>query len=249
MSTGRLAGIVIALAAFLVAAWLALIQPAPISLRNVRAVPVPGAQSAMVVLDIVNAGAPDRLIDVRASATKLAVLKSPRTEGLPVPAEAEVSLAMEAGHVMLMGVAPALEEGTFLPLELEFERAGVIAAKARVAPSTMSHGAGFEVPPGEPLPSVVLTAKPDGPGWVLSLEVEQFRFAKDLVDGAHVPGTGHAHLYVSGMKVGRLYETTAFLPAVPPGRHVIEVTLNTNDHRAYMSGDRPIAATVEIVSN
>ena len=63
----------------------------------------------------------------------------------------------------------------------------------------------------------------------------------------HSPGMGHGHLYLSGMKLGRMLKPEAHIGALPRGTHKVTVTLNTNDHRAYVIGDDPVSATVEIV--
>ena len=58
----------------------------------------------------------------------------------------------------------------------------------------------------------------------------------------HVPGTGHAHLYLNGLKLGRLYVPSARIGALPPGDHMVRVTLNANDHRAYVVDGDPVTA-------
>ncbi len=228
-------------------AWLLTSGPSPISVTNVRAVAVADAPSAMVTLDIRNDGPPDLLIDARSSGTKLTVLKSPNAKGLPVPAGSSVSLAMEAGHIMLMSVEAKLAPGAALPLEIDFERAGTIAVKAVVAPGMMMHGAPLDIDPAR-APELKISAKPSDDGWEVLLETTNFTFARDLVDGPHVAGTGHAHLYVSGIKVGRLYEPRGHIGPLPRGDHEIEVVLNTNDHRAYAVDGEPIAATLRITA-
>ena len=215
-------------------------------IENARALPVAGSQSVMVTLTIRNPGGPDRLIDVTSGVAKTSVLKSPRVQGLPVPADSMSALSAEAGHVMLMRIDGALEPGRTIPLVLRFERAGEVVAKAVVAEGAMAHGVVHETTPGEPAPEVSLSATRDGDGWRLRLEVENFRFARDLADGPHVPGTGHGHLYIGGMKIGRIYGVEARVGALPPGLHLIEVVLYTNDHRAYSVAGRAVHAAVEI---
>ena len=90
---------------------------------------------------------------------------------------------------------------------------------------------------GEPAPRLALSVAPDGDGWRVSIEAEDFTFSEEFVDLYHVPGMGHGHLYVGGMKMGRLYAPEAYIGALPKGQHEIRVTLNTNDHRAYVVSD------------
>jgi copper(I)-binding protein len=219
--------------------------PAPIAVTNVRAFPVAGSSSAMVVLDIRNEGPADRLVEARAPATKLTVLKAPVTSGLPIPARSEVSLAMEAGHIMLMGVEAPLNAGAALPIELDFAKGGTQNVKAVVSDMAMDHGAAEDVD-RETAPSLEIDVSPDADGWVVRLRTSGFTFAPEMVDGPHVPGTGHAHLYVSGTKIGRLFGETGRIGALPEGTHQVEVTLNTNDHRSYAVGGTPIVATATI---
>ena len=107
-----------------------------------------------------------------------------------------------------------------------------------------------EIGPEEPVPSVRVEVKPDllNKGWNLRVATENFRFAPERASGDHVPGEGHAHLYVDGKKVTRLYSEWHFLGTLAPGTHVVRVTLNTNDHDDYVHNGEVIAdeATVGV---
>ncbi len=63
---------------------------------------------------------------------------------------------------------------------------------------------------------------------------------------AHVPGSGHLHLYANGQKIARLYGPDAHLPVLPEG--VVEITVGafTNDHRPYVVNGMPVEATTSI---
>ena len=37
------------------------------------------------------------------------------------------------------------------------------------------------------------------PRWAVSVKSEDFEFTPNLVDGPHVPGTGHGHIYLNGL--------------------------------------------------
>ncbi|MGR3804635.1 copper chaperone PCu(A)C [Marinibacterium profundimaris] len=135
------------------------------------------------------------------------------------------------------------------------ESVGDIAAP--MASGGMSDHAGHAMPgkahdtlapvPGDrPAPDLALTATPDGDGWVLRVETENFTFNEDLADGPHVPGVGHAHLYLDGLKLQRLYQRDARIGALLPGRYTVRVTLNTNDHRIYAKDGKPISVTAII---
>ena len=106
----------------------------------------------------------------------------------------------------------------------------------------------LEIRPDEPVPTVEIAVTPDleNKGWNLRTQTSNFRFAPDAASGEHVPGEGHAHLYVDGKKVTRLYGEWHFLGTLAPGRHVIQVTLNSNDHNDYVHNGEVIAAETTV---
>lgn len=89
-----------------------------------------------------------------------------------------------------------------------------------------------------PLPGVKVSATPDPKGgYNVRVAVENFRFTPERVGQAAEQGTGHAHLFVDGVKVGRLYGEWAYLgPEHFPGSgpHEISVTLNADDHAEWV---------------
>ncbi|MEM7753215.1 MAG: hypothetical protein AAF230_07360 [Pseudomonadota bacterium] len=107
------------------------------------------------------------------------------------------------------------------------------------------HGEALMIEPGDDAPKLALDMTPDPvAGWNLNLQTENFVFAAERAGAAHVPGEGHAHIYVNGIKVARAYGNWFHLERLPPGTVEIEVTLNSNDHRSLMVGETPVAATV-----
>jgi copper(I)-binding protein len=200
-----------------------------------------------------NTGTPDRLVAV-SSPTGNATLYDPAQAGrLPVP-QGSVALAADSAHIRLD--AQGLEDGTLVPLTLTFEHAGEVNLKARLSDPTKQGGAeevglfGLGdiciVGDGEPAPQIALHVHPEGDGWRVEIAAEEFTWSEDLVGLYHVPGMGHGHIYVGGMKLGRLYGPTAHIGALPPGEHAVRVTLNTNDHRAYVVDDVPVVAEAVI---
>lgn len=92
-----------------------------------------------------------------------------------------------------------------------------------------------------------LTLLPDGPqSRNLHMQTTNFSFAPEAVNGAHVPGQGHAHIYVDGVKVARVYSPWVHLQALPRGDHTLRVTLNANDHRPLAMDGAPVEATLEL---
>ncbi len=80
-------------------------------------------------------------------------------------------------------------------------------------------------------------------GWNLHLMTANFRFAPEHASQPHVAGEGHAHVYVNGAKVARLYGPWMHLSTLPEGDAKIEVVLNSNDHRPLSVGDTKVSAT------
>ncbi|MEO0566940.1 MAG: hypothetical protein AAF066_04360 [Pseudomonadota bacterium] len=83
-------------------------------------------------------------------------------------------------------------------------------------------------------------------GWNVLLQVENFRFAPDAVNGTNQPNEGHAHIYVNGEKQARVYGTAFHLADLPPGEHEISVSLNANDHSTLAIDGKPIEARVTV---
>ena len=111
------------------------------------------------------------------------------------------------------------------------------------------HGEGLLIEPGEGAPRLELDLRPDPvAGWNLHLKTENFVFAAERAGAEHVPGEGHAHIYVNGEKIARAYGNWFHLETLPTGPVEIEVTLTSNDHRSLMVGDVPVAATVSFVN-
>ena len=95
--------------------------------------------------------------------------------------------------------------------------------------------------------SVEISAQPDAEGGVdVQITTEGFRFAPDLVDQAHTPGAGHAHIYLDGEKLGRVFESEYRIADAPPGEHEVRVSLNTNDHSELVFDGRKVEATVTV---
>lgn len=202
---------------------------------------------------IENMGRPDRLIAVTSPAGDATLYDPAQAGRLPLPS-GRVALAADAAHIRLE--AETLNDGALVPLTLSFEHAGEVRLKARLSDPTVQGGAeevglfGLGdiciVGDGEPAPQIALTVHPDGEGWRVEITAQEFIWSEDLVGLYHVPGMGHGHIYVGGMKLGRLYGPTAHIGALPPGDHAVRVTLNTNDHRAYVVDDVPVVAEAVI---
>ena len=109
------------------------------------------------------------------------------------------------------------------------------------------HGEQLSLPggPGAPSLAVEITADSLG-GWNVHIRTSNFRFAPQNVNGPHKDGEGHAHIYVNGEKIARVYGPWFHIGALPRGMNAVTVTLNANDHRALAVGDAPLAVTQDV---
>ena len=82
-------------------------------------------------------------------------------------------------------------------------------------------------------------------GWNL-LIVTDLIWAPENVSTEHVEGEGHAHVYVDGVKVSRIYGMWHFLGDLEPGTHEIRIELSQNDHAPLIVGDHVLDKTVTV---
>ncbi|QBF32020.1 copper chaperone PCu(A)C [Thalassococcus sp. S3] len=211
---------------------------------------------AAIFLTVENRGTPDRIISVSSPLGDVSLYSPEAEDGIPAPSGLSASLAADGAHLRLSGLSTDLQYGQLIPLSLRFEEAGEVTTKARLIDPQKQGGAQevglfglgdiCRVGEGEPAPKIALSVHEGVEGWRIRVEAEEFEFSKDFAGLYHVPGMGHGHLYVGGMKLERLYSNEASIGALPKGRHVVRVTLNTNDHRAYVVDDAPVTAMAVI---
>ncbi|MCB1742262.1 MAG: hypothetical protein KDK91_17945 [Gammaproteobacteria bacterium] len=130
------------------------------------------------------------------------------------------------------------------------QAAGAAQPPADQAQHADAHGqreARIDVSGHRPTPSLSLevTEAATG-GWNVHLDVKNFRFAPEHVNGAHVPGEGHALLYVDGQEVTQLYGNRFHLQPLQAGPHTIRVALYSNNHGQLAVHDDLIEASVDI---
>jgi len=214
-----------------------------------------GGAAALMTID--NRGVADRLISVESPLVDATLYSPAASPGPPVPT-GKSALALDGAHIRLAEPDDGFTDGTLIPLMLTFAEAGTVTAKVRLVDPKAKGAAGevglfglgdiCVIGDGEPAPKLALDVMPDsdGEGWQVQIRADEFEFSEEFVDLYHVPGMGHGHLYVGGMKISRLYTPDAEIGALPEGRHEIRVTLNTNDHRAYVVDDRPVTASAMI---
>ena len=95
--------------------------------------------------------------------------------------------------------------------------------------------------------SVAFTASVDSvSGLNVHIAPEGFTFAPENVNLDHVDGEGHAHIYVDGVKVSRVYTPWYHLDDLTPGMREVEIRLNANDHREYAWNGEVVKASTRI---
>ena len=88
---------------------------------------------------------------------------------------------------------------------------------------------------GQPVPVIDLVVHEDSlKGWNLEIKLDNFELTPEMVNRDNEPNKGHAHLYVNGEKITRIYGNWYYLATLPSGKNEIKVGLNTNGHESLM---------------
>ncbi len=115
-----------------------------------RATPAPVRTSA-AYLTLDNKGGADRLLSASADVaketqlhsmiTEAGVMKMREVKGIDVAANSKTELKPGGFHIMLVGLADGLKEGTKFPLKLKFEKAGEVTVQVTAEkPDAHGHG-------------------------------------------------------------------------------------------------------------
>ena len=105
------------------------------------------------------------------------------------------------------------------------------------------------VPEGALAPTVdlVLHKDPKG-GYNAEIKTTNFSFAPERASTEHVFGEGHAHIYVDGVKINRVYGNWYHLASLgESGTHEVRVELSANSHAAYMNNGVKIEDSETVV--
>jgi uncharacterized membrane protein YphA (DoxX/SURF4 family) len=104
----------------------------------------------------------------------------------------------------------------------------------------------YDLPEGIPSPSLKIKPYQDPKGgWNILLETTHFTFTPGNAGGEDKDGEGHAHLYLNGKKIARLYGQW-FHVLVPKGLNTLKVTLNTNTHKDYFADGVQVQDSITI---
>jgi len=113
--------------------------------------------------------------------------------------------------------------------------------------SDHAHDQRIELSRDDEVPTLALEVTPDlVSGWNLRLMTTNFSFAPESAGGDNEAGKGHAHVFVNGAKLGRLYGEWMHLDNLPDGQVSINVTLNSNDHSLLTVGGVPIEKAISV---
>ncbi|MCF6521899.1 hypothetical protein [Streptomyces sp. JJ36] len=130
--------------------------------------------------------------------------------------------------------------------------AGSAAAPApagKLIDATSPDGHPLREVPRETAPAVRLEVTPDSEsGWNVQVKTERYRWAPGKAGQQAAGGEGHAHLYLDGERIARLYGEWFHVPAdaVPDGPHELSAILTASDHSAWAADGRPIEDAVRV---
>ena len=104
-----------------------------------------------------------------------------------------------------------------------------------------------EVPDEELIPTVELQVSADPvSGWNAQIPTTNFTFSPEDAGSEHTPGQGHAHIYIDGKKINRIYGEWYHLGKIEPGEHQVSIRLSTNDHKELLQNGAYIEDIVTI---
>lgn len=121
-----------------------------------------------------------------------------------------------------------------------------VAAKATMD-HDHNHDQMIDLPEGEDAPTIEVVMHKDAvSGWNLQIVTTNFSFTPKNVNQKNTPGEGHAHVYVNGEKLARLYSPWMHIGKLPAGQVTISASLNANDHSTISVGNKPLSAETVI---
>jgi len=114
---------------------------------------------------------------------------------------------------------------------------------------TFAHHPGHKIEANKPYPSVNLKIYEDNmDGYNLFIKLENFILTPMDVGKKNKSNSGHMHLYVNDIKIGRVYSNWFHIP----GRYfnlkenIIRITLNSNLHDSFAINGNPIESEIKV---
>lgn len=125
--------------------------------------------------------------------------------------------------------------------KISYEQHELLAHAELKGHAEMDHGI-LDISNDVIIPKITLLEVLEDPmsGWNIHVEVENFQFKPESASQPHQAGEGHAHLYINGNKIARLYGNWFHIPEFIKAKNEIRVTLNTNDHQTLAIGNQAI---------
>jgi len=84
-------------------------------------------------------------------------------------------------------------------------------------------------------------------GWNLNVKTTNFTFDAAAAGRENIEGHGHAHVYVNGVKLGRVYGDWYHIAKLPLGRNEVSVSLYANDHSGLALGGTKITSSAAVI--
>ncbi len=109
--------------------------------------------------------------------------------------------------------------------------------------SQTHHEKTIEIPNSLVVPTITCSVTQDQSGtWLLEIMTSNFTFTPHKVGSTDIKyNEGHAHLYINGEKINRIYGNYYNLDYLSPGTYEVKVTLNANNHGILTSEGKEIA--------
>lgn len=102
-----------------------------------------------------------------------------------------------------------------------------------------------DMPSGATAPTLAAKLHKDpASGWNLHIMTSNFRYAPENASLEHVAGEGHAHIYLNGEKLARVYGDWFHIGAMVEADALLEVELNSNNHQPLSVGGKRLRITV-----
>ena len=109
------------------------------------------------------------------------------------------------------------------------------------------HDSPIHIAENMPVPTITAKLQRDPvSGFNLNLETSNFTFTPELTGLEHSNGMGHAHLYMDGQKIARIYGNWFHISSIPMGAKELIITLNSNDHRPLFANNLPISSIITL---
>jgi hypothetical protein len=119
---------------------------------------------------------------------------------------------------------------------------GVSSAPAHTHGATSIHEISSSVAPSAKL---LVTKDPTG-GFNVQVQTSRFTWRPDMASMKHIEGEGHAHVYLDGRKIMRIYNNwfhlNTFQFATKSGEQLVSIELVGNDHAPYTTEGLPVGA-------